>query len=140
MAFQVLASIVYGLWFIAAPQSYALLMGASAGDINELANGNLTIVGVGLLVAANVFNLLRKLVTPDHCATFMPTFACGWLAYGIGQLYVSARADMLSLDNMNVLQGMLFIAFAAVYYLKRTPDQHTQPAQQADHFNQGGPL
>ncbi len=61
-------------------------------------------------------------------------------AYGIGQLYVSARADMLSLDNMNVLQGMLFIAFAAVYYLKRTLNQHTQPEQQADHFNQGGPL
>jgi hypothetical protein len=59
----------------------------------------------------------------------MLTFACGWLAYGIGQLFVSARADMLTLDNMNVLQGMLFIAFAAVYYLKRSPDQHTEPAQ-----------
>ena len=37
--------------------------------------------------------------------------------------------NALTLDNMNVLQGMLFIAFAAVYYLKRSPDQHTEPAQ-----------
>ena len=73
MMFNVVVAIIFGVWFLFAPNTYNSVMGIDLTTVTDIALGNLMNVGVSLLVLAYVSWVLRGLTDASNCEMLCKT-------------------------------------------------------------------
>ena len=121
MMFNVVVAIIFGVWFLFAPNTYNSVMGIDLTTVTDIALGNLMNVGVSLLVLAYVSWVLRGLTDASNCKKIMTTFCVGWAIFSIGGLYIVGSDFALS--NPFTIQSIIFIVISIAYYALKTPKQ-----------------
>ena len=120
MMFTVIVGIIFGVWFLFAPDTYNTVMGVT-DELSDIALANQMNIGVSLLVLSYVNWVLRGLTDASNCEKIMTTFCVGWAIFGIGGLYIVGSDFALS--NPFTIQSIIFIVISIVYYALKTPKQ-----------------
>jgi len=121
MMFTVVVAIIFGAWFLFAPNTYNSVMGVDLTLVTDIALGNQMNIGVSLLVLAYVNWILRGLTDATNCEKIMTTFCVGWAIFGIGGLYIVGGDFALS--NPFTIQSIIFIIISIAYYALKAPKQ-----------------
>ena len=121
MMFTIVVGIIFGIWFLFAPNSYNAVMGVDLSEVSDIALGNQMNIGVSLLVLSYVNWVLRGLSDTENCEKIMTTFCIGWGLFGLGGLYIVGSDFALS--NPFTIQAVIFIIISIVYFTMRAPKQ-----------------
>ncbi|MBL6855965.1 MAG: hypothetical protein ISQ88_06285 [Rhodobacteraceae bacterium] len=119
MMFTPIVAIIFGAWFLFAPNTYYAVMGVDPTLITEFVTNNQKNIGVSLLVLAYINWILRGLSDSENCEKIMTTFCVGWAMFGIGGLYI-VGGDF-GFSNPFTIQSLIFIIISIIYYMLRAP-------------------
>ena len=119
MMFTPIVAIIFGAWFLFAPNTYNSVMGVDLSTVTDIALGNQQNIGVSLLVLAYVNWILRGLSDTGNCEKIMTTFCVGWAMFGIGGLYI-VGGDF-GFSNPFTIRSLIFIIISIIYYMLRAP-------------------
>ena len=122
MMFTIIVGLIFGVWFLFAPNSYNAVMGVDLSEVSEVSDialGNQMNIGVSLLILSYVNWILRSLTEIENCEKIMNTFCIGWGLFGLGGLYIVGGDFAFS--NPFTIQSIVFLIISGVYFAMRTP-------------------